>query len=321
MQDKLKNINESLECIEKSFYDIAYLRNILLEVTSRCNLNCIQCAHKNIKRPQRDMDFDLYRKIIDDAAINFPKVHIWLAVYGEPLLIGHKIYDMISYAKKYNFVTHMNTNGVLLDDEMCACLAEAGLDNITIAVDGFSTEVYENIRRGAKRDKVYENVLRLRDLINKTQPSNKRMHIEVQLIEMDENMGEIEEYKKYWRMQGIAVRIRGRMTWAGNISIGNNINRDKDRIACGYTFSQLCTLNDGTVVSCANDVYVENVLGDLNNQTLSEIWESKQKNFTNLHFNHHFEKLPLYCRNCYDWQVIGTVDYDENGLFLEKTYE
>ncbi|GHU50043.1 radical SAM protein [Clostridia bacterium] len=317
--DKLKKIADSFDSIEKQMREICHLRNVLVELTAFCNLNCVQCANDKITRERGYMDWELYTKIADELAEKYPKTNLWYGVYGEPLLVGaEKIREIVRYADERGLTTWMTTNGVLLSDEVCDALIDAGLDNITIAVDGFSAGVYESIRVGAKRDKVYANVLHLRD---KVKAKGSKMYIDVQLIEMDENKNEIKDFLKFWADSRIPVRIRGRMTWAGNIELGANIDKQKDRIACGFTFSQLCILWDGKVVSCANDINAMCVLGDASKNTLGNIWEDKLAAFTRIHFEHNFDKLPEHCRNCFDWQVIGTDDYDENGKPFNKEYK
>lgn len=60
-------------------------QTLSIEPTNYCNLACISCSSQIISRDKGYMDFDLFKKIIDDASnIGVSSVHLWL--HGEPLL-------------------------------------------------------------------------------------------------------------------------------------------------------------------------------------------------------------------------------------------
>lgn len=114
-----------------------------------CNLKCGYCLHslapEKIQKMgfrKTQMDFDLFVKVIDDAA-RFPdrfKVLI-LAGWGEPLT-HPRIADMVRYAKAKNVVERIEivSNGVLLTPALSASLIDAGLDRMRISIQGLDSE-------------------------------------------------------------------------------------------------------------------------------------------------------------------------------------
>lgn len=133
--------------------------NVAIEPTNHCNFNCIMCSHDKMTRKKGIMDIRLYKKIIDEIADVNPDTRIWLDFYGEPLTIKYKLYYMIDYAiKKGVSNVNLNTNASLLDEEMAEMLLDSGLSYLSIDCDGFSNEVYEKIRRGGNRDKLFKNI-------------------------------------------------------------------------------------------------------------------------------------------------------------------
>ena len=160
--------------------------NVIVEPGNFCNLNCITCANNKLTRPKGTMDILLYKKIIDEIAAENPYTRLWLDFYGEPLLQKYKIYYMIEYARKKGLVNiNINTNGTLLDREMAEMLLDSGISFISIDCDGFSKEVYEKIRVGAKRDVTYRNIEYL--LKRKKERNITQTIIEVKVMEMEEN--------------------------------------------------------------------------------------------------------------------------------------
>ena len=317
---EIKNSNERLADIEKNYKRYEFPPNVLIEATAFCNINCVQCANSELTRKKGYMDIKLYKKIVDEVAKENPDVNFWLAFYGEPLLLKYKLYYMIRYAKEKGLKhTYVNTNGMLLDDEMADLLIEAGLDHIIIGVDGFSTEVFEKIRVRAKREIVYENVIRLNKKIK--EKNMIKPVIEVQFIEMDENEHEIEVYKDFWTKQGISIKIRSKVSWSGHVEEGRNIQDNLKRIACGWAIGTCPITWDGNMVACGTDCNGEMIMGNLYENTIKEIWNGKKRVFLDQHLDHEFDQLPELCKKCQDWQVIGTINLDENGKKYDKQYK
>ena len=313
-------LNKRLQEIERTYRLADFPQSVLVEVTAFCNINCVQCANSTLKRKKGFMDMGLFRKIVDEVAERDKQTRFWFAFYGEPLIIRYKLFYMIQYAKRKGLTdTYVNTNGMLLSDEMAEMLIDSGLDHLIVGVDGYSAEVFEKIRRGAKRDVVYSNILRIRDKMAAHQVIKPR--IELQFIMMDENESELEDYRQYWAKEGLAVKIRNRVTWNSHVEAGSNIRPDLARVACGWTVG-ICPITwDGRMVACGTDCDAQHPFGNVSEQSISEIWNGNKKAFTQKHLEHKFDLLPAMCQTCMDWQVIGSVDFDEAGQRYYKEYK
>ena len=149
------------------------------------------------------MNRKLFNKIIDEV-YDYCELAV-LHNDGEPLMNAH-LADMIKYAKQHNIKTMISTNVTLLNQDLAADLIEAGLDIIIFAIDGSKKETYEKIRKGAQYEKVINNVL---GVINKKKElKRKNPFIIVQLIEMEQNMHEIQQFKKYWSNYPVKVFVK-----------------------------------------------------------------------------------------------------------------
>ncbi len=114
---------------------------IYLIVNSRCNLFCKMCdvgqAEKdsqfgqNMLSAEQDMDFDVYKKLIDDVATFKPTIAM---TSTEPLL-WKKIVDAVEYAKSKGCKVQITTNGILLPKKIDE-LIEKKLDSLWISLDG-----------------------------------------------------------------------------------------------------------------------------------------------------------------------------------------
>lgn len=309
---------ENVEELESKFRITEFPLNVIIEVGNHCNLNCTTCANNRLQRKRGYMDIILYKKIIDEIAKINPYTRIWLDFYGEPLLVRYKLYYMIDYAKKKGLQSiNINTNGTLLDKEMAEMILDSGIDFISIDVDGFSKEVYEKIRIGAKRDVLYSNVENL--LMRKKELGLNKPIIEAKVMEMEENKHEIESIINYWRNKGAWTTVRRLISWAGKCDEIKN-DFECDRIACGNALGICAITWEGDIVNCVMDVDAEVIYGNVYNNSIQSIWKERNEKMIVHQMNHEFYKLPSMCKNCTDWKIIGEKRYDENGNEVNKSY-
>jgi radical SAM protein with 4Fe4S-binding SPASM domain len=305
--------------MEKGFKKLEFPLNMPIEVCNYCNLNCIMCCNDTLKRKRGYMDIALYRKIIDEIAEKSPNTRIWLDFFGEALLVRYKLYYMIDYAKKKGLKNiNINTNGTLMDEEMGEMLLDSGIDFISIDVDGYSKEVYENVRRGGNRDVLYHNILNL--VKRKKEKNLKKPYIEIKIIEMPENKHEVQKVVDFWKDKGVGIGVRVLDNWTGNLK-GVTPQINQERIACGNAIGQLAITWDGKAAACGWDCEAENVFGDVSKESISDIWKRKQE-FIDLHMEHKFEQLPDKCKQCTTWGLVGSEEhYLDNGEKYIRSYE
>lgn len=311
---------ENLCDVEKTFKMSDFPLNIAIEVTNRCNLNCLMCTNDKLTRKRGYMDMALYKKIIDETAQKNPYARIWLDFYGEPLLLRYKLFYMIQYAKRSGLENVcLNTNATLMNPEISDMLLDSGIDFISFDIYGFSKEVLEKISVGADRDMVYQNVEYF--LKRKQQLGRKEMVAEVKVLELEENKDEIDKIICYWREKGAWTTLRRAITWGGAADCGIKHQLPEHRIACGYAVG-LCAITwEGNVATCALDADASTVYGNIGKNSIEEIWTIRNRELTQKHLEHRFDELPEVCRTCTDWTVIGEQRYDENGNPIQKSYQ
>ncbi len=69
------------------------------------------------------------------------------------------------------------------------------------------------------------------------------------------------------------------------------------------------------------DVDAEYICGDINNESISDVWKRRNENLVKKHMEHRWDELPDICKDCTDWEIIGEERFDENGLPIIKNYE
>jgi MoaA/NifB/PqqE/SkfB family radical SAM enzyme len=183
--------------IERRLREHPYPPQLVIENTSICNLTCIHCSHRELKRTRRHMKRELWNKIVEEFGANSPDTEIWPTFYGEALIMGYKseLWDRLDYAAAVgcrNLV--LNSNGTLLSrwDNIDKILASP-LRRFILSLDGLSKETFELIREKAKWEEVYPAVEELcrRRIAN----GQKYPAITAQFSVMKQNAHEVDAYR------------------------------------------------------------------------------------------------------------------------------
>ena len=150
-ESNYKDYREKWSSLAKSQVVSDYPLLVDIELSSICNLRCPMCytitdEFNKVVNTTR-MDFDLYKKIIDEIGGKVPAIR--LSLRGEATL-HPKFIDCISYAKERGIKEVSTlTHGGKLTLPYFEKMVKAGIDWITISIDGVG-DVYENIRKPLK---------------------------------------------------------------------------------------------------------------------------------------------------------------------------
>lgn len=287
---------------------------VLIDTISYCNLKCSMCVHKEMKRQKGIMSWNLFTKIINEIAKVDKNVRVWMVFFGEALLLKRKkptIFDMIAYAKREGLTdVVLNSNANLLDESAAKGLIHSGLDAIYIGIDAFKPDTYAKIRVGGNYEKVVQNTIQLMKL--KKLLNSKKPEVFVQFVEMDINQNEKEDFIQFWNQQGAAVKIRPKVSWAGFIDAPNLVLDREERWPCYWAVRTMSITDTGKVVTCAVDLDARFIAGDINNQSLKEVWNGRLRELRQCHLFKQFHALPENCRECKDWQAARADYYSVN---------
>jgi MoaA/NifB/PqqE/SkfB family radical SAM enzyme len=132
-----------------------YLDWIQVEVTSRCNAECVYCPNAVYRdlRQGVHMPMELFLK----AARAFRLTSlVYLQGWGEPLL-HPQFFDMVQIARRSGCRVGVTTNGALIDEEVAERLVSEGLSIVGFSLAG-TDERQDHIRRGAGVGKVLQAI-------------------------------------------------------------------------------------------------------------------------------------------------------------------
>ncbi len=120
-------------------------RLVAWEVTRRCNLSCRHCRAAADKGPYPgELSTEKCFQVIDEiAAVGKPIV---ILTGGDPML-RENIYEIARYGTEKGLKMVMSPCGTLLDEANARRLKEAGIDRISLSIDGATAATHDDFRR------------------------------------------------------------------------------------------------------------------------------------------------------------------------------
>ncbi|MDD5617107.1 MAG: heme b synthase [Candidatus Methanoperedens sp.] len=118
-------------------------RLIAWELTNACNLACIHCRASAIIDPTPDELSTAEARHFVDELVEYKPIIILTG--GEPLLRSD-VYDIAKYASGHGLRVVLATNGTLLTPDIAKKLKDAGIQRVSISIDGSTKETHDNFR-------------------------------------------------------------------------------------------------------------------------------------------------------------------------------
>jgi len=212
---------------------------------------------------------------------------IRLSLRGEAF-IHPDVLEMLAYAKEKGIreVSSL-TNLLAMDEDMFRRLVELELDWLTVSFDGLG-ETYERIRKPAKFRESYQKIKRF-SRIKKEMNSSKPV-IKIQTLWpaiKDDPASFMNAFEPYVDQVTVNPLI-------------DYLHNDEDvpymdGFVCPVLWQRLVIGADGRVLLCSNDEMGKEIVGDVNLQTIEEIWHGDRMN--------EMRRLQMGKRACRDLEV------------------
>lgn len=311
---------EKLLKIESDLKQWDFPPQIIIESTSVCNQKCIHCNHRIMERTKQHMKSDLFKKIVDEIVEIAPNTEVWPTFYGEATTLRETLYELLRYGRDKGLTNMvLNSNGVLLErHDWIDQMLTSGLKRFILSLDGFSSDVFNKVRVGGNRDKIYASVEKL--LKRKEELKLEFPVIQCQFSVMDENRHEVEKFREYWEPKGAEVKTRDMFSWtnSGDV-VANNLDYDtKFRIACPWAMNTMAIHENGNVVTCAVDYEGKCIIGNVKDNSLKELWDLHNKVVRKPHLENRWSDIPDICKNCPDWQVAGAKYHKNENVKVKE---
>lgn len=258
---------------------------INIDPSDTCNFQCKFCPTGDRKlmkftpgRGHGVMDFNLYKKIIDDIC-EFEKPIKVLRLYkdGEPLL-NSRLAEMIKYAKERKCSERIDTttNASLLNAAKNLEIIEAGLDRINISIEGINAEQYLNFSK-------YK--IEFEQLVNSIRHFYENRKQCEMIVKINGDTLTEDDKNKFFEIFGDisdGVYIEHIMScWPEFELNGVEVNEEfgiygqkiSEVQVCPYVFYSFSINSDGTASTCFLDWSRKLIIGDTKVESIRHIWK------------------------------------------------
>ena len=283
---------------------------LFLDPSSRCNFRCNFCPTGNkelLKQSSRQnvlLDYGLFTKIIDDLEEFDGRLKV-LRLYkdGEPFL-NPRLADMVRYAKQSDKILSVDTttNGSLLTPERALPVAEAGIDQINISLDGMSDEQFKDFTHTKVDFAEYrKNIKTLFDnrgdckILIKTvkeilTPDTEKLFFDYFSPIADKIF--VEHVAPCWPEFDVTEKVDA------SLETGIYGQPIAPVDTCPYVFYSMSINADGRASVCFLDWKHDLIVGDANTESVKAIWNSEAMNRYRLDFlKGERERMP-FCKDC-----------------------
>lgn len=290
--------------IEKFLSRTTFPRRILFEMTSNCNFLCRMCPQQSLKRPRMDMDGALYRKVIDEID-SFGIEGLWMYHLGESLLHPEFSENLKHISTKKNLgVIWMSTNGEFFTEDKVKLVLKSNLDYINFSAHAVTEETYETIVPPGKFKTVQANLEKFYELKG-TDNLPRKPFFHCQMIEQETTKHEVDAFinKHYKRAEIVSINMLEYANLPNN-KFGLHQRERKPLASCLRVSRNDCFIcSNGDVTLCDAAYNGELFLGNVNRQSLHEIWNGEhRKKILDLNERGCMNEID-FCKGCTDYDI------------------
>lgn len=288
---------------------------IRIEPASACNLKCSHCPTGVLEMTRTIMKPPLFDRVIEEIAPHVPPIRVAVLYHGgEPFLNKHFL-PMVRRVKDLG-IPHVKTvsNAMLIKPEMCEAIVRSGLDAIEFSLDGESPDENDAVRINCDFERV---AMIVRRMVQDNRDAGRPLQISVSTTQFQTvdgfKRGRKAPIPRYLAdaFAGVEDEIQFKPTWAmqwpsGAPSKGYDILWDdaprKPARSCSLIDDTLTIRANGDVVPCCFDLSSMEIIGNIADASLAEIWRGG--GYQALRRDFAAGRPPKLCQGC----VVVTGD-------------
>ncbi len=261
----------------------SFPRMLMVQTTSACNAHCVFCPLPALRKeqPQGRMEQPLFERIIREAGEHPEVACINLFLMNEPLC-DKRIVQRVFLAKEHNRKAQISlwTNAVNLTPSLTDQLLASPLGSLGVSLHAHNPEAYA---RATGRNDFHRVLGNLVHFVEQRLAKRPDLALVIRYVDASSYISPEErvELRRFWAEGEVDLDIDdGFLGRAGNLEAPaappEPLRRLNGCKALGGP-KQAHVLYTGQVVLCCMDYGRVSDLGDLNKQTLSQIWRGERR--------------------------------------------
>lgn len=275
-----------------------------VEPTNACPYSCIMCprGQGKMKRPVGFMPLQTFELVL--GQISPSQKMLRLHHFGEPVL-HPELPSMIRMARDAGLVPLISVNPATLTERLTERLIESGIGITVFSFDSLQSDRLYKIR-GIRKSADYCMEM-IDKFISCSRAADTPVFKVIQMVSLTVNEDERKTFmalKERYPGEDVYLYVSGNFGF-GDVELVRETCRGEDkrlladRFLCRAPFDDIVVLWNGDVVLCCYDYDGYNLIGNVNEASLEEIWNSERVSLMRQRFLEHRTKdLPL-CGKCY----------------------
>lgn len=259
--------------LEQGTPSVPFLDHI--ELTNRCPFRCRFCVRGRtgeLTRPPGRMDLRLFEALLDQAHPSQARYRgVELNHMGESLL-HPDLPAFVAACTRRGLGAELSCNPTLLTPALARRLLDAGVRRLVLSVDAMDAETLVAIRGPAAKHAKAE--AHLDSLLEEVAAHPRPPTVLVQMLDLQANRHQREAFLRRWGSTGLpTVQVYVKpLDGADPDALPSAPPPRPLRALCTFPWRSVVVLWDGRVVPCCRDAHGAEVLGDLRQASLAEIW-------------------------------------------------
>jgi len=337
-----KDVLDSAKFLTEYFIKYPTLVDLQMEITGRCNLNCIHCYlpnHPNINLP-KNLIFDILDQLKEMGTLSVTFTG------GEPLL-HNDFASILEKARENDFSIAVLSNGILINKEIIEIFKKFNVGLVQISLYSLNPEIHdkittipgsmkktlkaieslieENIQIQISCPVMKENLKTLRDVLNYGESLSVKVNTDLEIMAKTDfsttnlksrlNIEEVEEAIKTIIEYDTNYKELLKNGVTDNVENYYYRFKNPDAPICGVGTTMMCLAPNGDFYPCAGFKYI---IGNAYKDKVKDVWfNSSGIKFLRSIKNSSYPECSnceaqLYCARC-----LSRI-YNENSGKLDK---
>ena len=280
--------------------------DINIEVVNGCPLKCVFCRNQFSDRDYSVMKMDLFQKIVTEY-IEIGGGALGLSSMLSDVFMDSLLMERLRFLKSFKDSLYIYTTNPLVSlsryDDLTLKEILDTFDLIQVSVDGYNRDDYLIMTGVDGFDVFWKMIYRCKEMIER---HDYNTHISLYFRTSSiEKLEETDTYKELSKVFYVKEKRDSYFDWFGAIKPeclpepARIIYRDNSKCTmdCAAAMSTLAVRVDGLVSGCGCvDWEGEYIVGDCNNNSILEIWNSDEA----IRFRNCFSEknIPSICKKC-----------------------
>lgn len=283
--------------------------DINIETTTICPMSCKFCCNRIYNRKKEVMSVQTFNSIISEYVETMGGGTVGIGsmqsdFLSDPLILERM--EIISKNKKSLYVhstTPLISAARFSDSELLSIIEN--MDFLDVSVEGYDTDSYEMMCGVNGFNVLIAQLKRIYRLIDE---NSLPLHVSLEFRTFDkQKLYQSKSYKELTSMFNEGNTLDTFFSWFGSIKetdlplgakllISYNDNKNVD---CVVPYATLAIQTNGNVVGCGCIDWLEaNVIGNINDNSLLDIWKSDKAVSFRTAFSKRDGDLPQICKEC-----------------------